>query len=164
MVVITPPLTTTLPPGRKLPAILLTALTTMLRERLRLLMVTLQAIITRDRRIHIVHPVIMVLLPLITLLPLLPALYPVQAPDLLPLASVLQVFTGCLIQAAGVWLTDQLMCPAGRRPVSTRPALLPAVRRLPADITAAASLMTRSLKNAGTAPVREGLTGTAQNV
>lgn len=56
------------------------------------------------------------------------------------------------------------MYPVDRRLLNTRPEPLPAVPRRRKDITAAASLMTRSLKDVETAPVREVSIGTAVSV
>ena len=144
-----------LPPRRQAAAraIPLIVLITMLRGLLS------QAIPVMRLEAITAPPVTMARLPPITLLTRLQAQYPVQDQNHLLPGNAPQVFTGCLIVMAGVWLMAILMC---------RPAHLifpPELQPLKQDhIIAAASLMTRSPKNAKTGPVRAVLTGTAANV
>lgn len=147
-----------------MPDIHLIALTTLRRERRRRLTVTRQAGAIPLPVIHTVRRATTVPVLLLILLIRLPELYPVQVPSRPHLANVLPAFTGCLIRAVGVCLMDQLMYPLEvNHIVLTQPAVQPATPRHLGDTTVAVSLMTRSLKNAETALVREDLTGTVVN-
>lgn len=107
-------------------------------------------------------PVIGVLL-LAIIVPILP-LAQCQVLDLnqLPLVSVLEVFTGCLIQEDGVWLMDPLMYRVV--PHIIQVVALLQVLRLQEGIIAAASLLIQVPANVKTEPAQEDLTGTASNV
>lgn len=77
-----------------------------------------------------------------------------------------------MIQAAGAWQTVQLMSQAVDLTLGAQAITKPLTQQAPpqpvplqrADITAAASLMTRSPKDVKTALVPEALTGMVQNV
>lgn len=95
----------------------------MLRERLQPPMAIRAAI--RIHHIHTARPAIMVLDLPCTPPPRLRALSPAQALSPLAPANVRPAITGCLIQAAGVWLTGQLMCRRAALRVIRRQAILP---------------------------------------